>query len=92
MHLSRYIHVLNPGELVEPQIREGIIRDPLKLQSFLQNYKWSSYLDFLGQGNYPSLLNKEIISGYFNSVGEYKNFSLSWKNGNFDLISEISLD
>lgn len=92
MHLSRYIHILNPGEMVEPKIREGIIHNPAALRDFLQNYKWSSHLDFLGQKNYPSLINKNIISGYFSSPAEYEKFSMSWKRGDGETIRDLDFD
>lgn len=92
MHLSRYIHVLNPGELIEPQIREGVIQNPIKLKKFLNNYKWSSYLDYLGQKNYPSLINKELIAGYFGGSEDYEKFAMSWKVDDLDKISHIITD
>lgn len=92
MHLSRYIHVLNPGELVEPQIREGIVNDPAKLKDFLKNYKWSSYLDFIGQENYSSLINKEAVAGYFKTEKEYEKFAMSWKMDNLEKISHIIIE
>lgn len=89
MHLARYIHVLNPGELVEPKIREGIIKNPSALKNYLNNYRWSSHLDYLGQKNYSSIINKNIIAGYFNSVAEYEKFAMSWKTDEYDLVADI---
>lgn len=92
MHLARYIHVLNPGELVESKIREGIIKNSSGFKNFLNNYKWSSYLDYIGQDNYPSLINKNLIFGYFGSESAFEKFSLSWKNDNFSQIEGVALD
>lgn len=92
MHLSRYIQVLNPGELAEPKIREGIIRSADGLQDFLKNYKWSSYSDYIGEDNYPSLINKELLSGYFGSAAAFEKFSLSWKNDDFVHIENVILE
>ncbi len=92
MHLARYIHVLNPGELVEPKIREGILRNPAGLKDFLQNYKWSSFQDYLGQKNYSSLTNKNLLSGYFGNEKEFEKFSLSWRNDDFEKINDIILE
>jgi len=92
MHLSRYIHILNPGELIEPQIREGIINNPSGLQEFLKNYKWSSYLDYIGGSNYPSLINKNLLAGYFSGPKDFEKFSLSWKNDDFEKIDDILID
>lgn len=92
MHLSRYIHVLNPGELAESQVREGIIKNPAGLKEFLRNYKWSSYQDYLGQKNYSSLINKNLVSGYFDNIKEFEKFSLSWKNDDFEQIGDVILE
>ncbi len=92
MHLSRYIHILNPGELVELQIREGIIKNHMGLQDFLKNYKWSSYQDYIGGDNYPSLINKELLSGYFGGATAFEKFSLGWKNDDFSYINDVILE
>ncbi len=92
MHLSRYIHVLNPGEMVEPDIREGRVRDRERLDVFLKKYRWSSHLDYLGIKNYPSLINKDFISGYFKDVKEYENFVLKWKTGDAATLQDLTLD
>lgn len=92
MHLSRYIHVLNPGELMEPRIREGDIKNPAGLQEFLKNYKWSSYQDYIGGDNYPSLINKELLLEYFGNEKEFEKFSLSWKNDDFAYIQDVILE
>jgi REP element-mobilizing transposase RayT len=48
--LSRYIH-LNP-------VRVGIVAKP-------ENYPWSSYRNYIGNGNAPEWLKREFIFGYF---------------------------
>lgn len=92
MHLARYIHILNPGELAEPKIREGIVENSAGLQEFIKNYKWSSYLDYIGQKNYPSLINKKLISGYFGSERKFEKFSLSWKNNDSSSLEYITIE
>jgi len=89
MHLARYIHILNPGELVEPEIRKGVIRDSLKLKLFLKNYKWSSHLDYLGIKNYPSLTNRDFIRSYFDDILDYEKFMMSWKVNDLTRIESI---
>lgn len=92
MHLSRYIHLLNPGELVEPKIREGVIRDKRKLEQFLKNYKWSSYLDFIGIKNYPSIINKDFLIRYFKDEKDYEKFVMSWAEKDLIKIKDIMLE
>lgn len=61
-----YIHT-NPLALIEPRWKEGVIINPQRAIKFLENYKWSSYRDYLGQKNFPSVTERnfllEIIGG-----------------------------
>lgn len=40
-----YVHA-NPAELVEPEWKQGVIRNEKKLRSFLSRYRYSSFLDY----------------------------------------------
>jgi len=55
-----YIHS-NPVSLVEPKWKERGIRNFNKVSKFLENYRWSSYLDYLGIINFPSVTEREFI-------------------------------
>ena len=90
-HLSRYHHI-NPVELIEPNWRKEGIRDWDKVNNFLENYRWSSYLDYVGIKNFPSLTNRKIINGYFQTEGSYKNFINQWLNKDLEFVKEIILE
>lgn len=51
-----YIHT-NPISLIEPNWKEKGIEEPEKVIEFLENYKWSSYQDYIGKKNFPSVTN-----------------------------------
>ncbi|OGZ24175.1 MAG: hypothetical protein A2896_00965 [Candidatus Nealsonbacteria bacterium RIFCSPLOWO2_01_FULL_43_32] len=55
-----YIHA-NPISLVWPKWKERGIANFGKASKFLENYKWSSYLDYLGVANFPSVTGREFI-------------------------------
>ena len=55
-----YIHT-NPISLIEPKWKECGIGDPERVIKFLENYKWSSYLDYIGKKNFPSVTEREFI-------------------------------
>ena len=60
-HLVSYIH-LNPIALVASGWKEGEeIRDPEKALRNLKTYRWSSLQDFLGEKNFSSVLNLELV-------------------------------
>jgi putative transposase len=55
-----YIHT-NPISLIEPGWKESGIKDPEKVIKFLENYKWSSYPDYIGKKNFPSVTEREFV-------------------------------
>lgn len=77
MSLSRYIH-LNCVDLVEPKWHETGIKNLEAAKQFLENYKWSSYLDYIGKKNVPSVINPEFILSYFKGKKEYCKFTNDW--------------
>lgn len=64
-----YIHT-NPISLVESNWKENGIKEPEKAIKFLEDYKWSSYLDYIGIRNYPSLTNSDF---FINVLGGKEN-------------------
>lgn len=90
-HLSRYIHI-NSVELIEPNWKKDGVKDWGRVNEFLENYRWSSYLDYIGIKNFPSLINKGIISNYFENETSYKNFINQWLKKDLEFIKEIILE
>jgi len=61
LYIPYYIH-LNPLDLTHPEWRDGSISDMTSVMEYLKKYRWSSFLDYLGQKNFPSIITKEILS------------------------------
>jgi len=55
-----YIHC-NPISLVEPGWKEKGIKNPKKVIKFLNNYRRSSYQDYIGIKNFSSLTNRDFL-------------------------------
>lgn len=56
-----YIHT-NPIALVEPGFKEGGIGgNPKRVKEFLENYKWSSYQDYIDIKNFAYVTDREFI-------------------------------
>jgi putative transposase len=55
-----YIYT-NPTLLVEPEWKEKGVKEPDKVIKFLEEYKWSSYSDYLGKKNFPSVGKREFM-------------------------------
>jgi putative transposase len=78
-HLICYIHA-NPLDLWKPNWKEKGLR-ALELKEalkFLENYRWSSHLDYLGRKNFPSLINKEFLEKFFGGPKGYSEFFSDW--------------
>ena len=55
-----YIHA-NPVSLVEPKWKEKGIRNFKRVIQFIKEYKWSSFSDYLGKKNFPSVTDREFM-------------------------------
>jgi putative transposase len=77
IHLPYYIH-LNPLDLIEPEWRERKIKDFKKTMKFLDQYRWSSHLDYLGKTNFPSIIQRNFLLGIFEGERGYERAIKSW--------------
>ena len=73
LHLSRYIH-FNPVELIEPNWKTKGVKNLAKSNRFLEKYRFSSYLDYIGKKNFSSITQRDFINEYFENPKEYKKF------------------
>lgn len=91
--LSGYIHA-NPVEIIEPGWKERGIKNQQKVNSFLQKYRWSSYLDYAGIKNFPSIISKNFLSDYFKDGKGYQKYFMSYlfKDKDFNKIEKIKLE
>lgn len=72
-----YVHT-NPVSLIEPGWKEKGIKDLQKVKKFIENYKWSSYADYLGGKNFPSLTNRDFMLSLLEGVGGCRHFVDNW--------------
>lgn len=73
-YLPHYIH-LNPLDLKMPEWREQKIRSPKQALKFLESYRWSSYLDYIGKKNYPSVIQPDfLLTNYYRSPTSLVNY------------------
>lgn len=45
---------------------------------FLEKYRWSSHLDYLGKKNFPSVIDKVFLERVFTEYGGYEKFFVNW--------------
>ena len=92
LHLPFYIH-LNPLDLITPEWRERKIGNYKKAIDFLESYRWSSHLDYLGKKNFPSVTQREVLLEFFNGSQNYARDMYQWlKNLNLETVQGVSLE
>ncbi len=72
-----YIHT-NPVALVEQEWKDWKVKDPQRAINFLEEYVWSSYQDYLGKKNFPSVTERGFFLKLFNGKEEIKKEVSSW--------------
>lgn len=90
-----YIHC-NPISFIESGWKEKGIKDSKNVKKFLEDYKWSSYGDYIGNKNFPSVTSRGFILDMLNKENGCKHEIENWvdyksKSSEFGF-SEINLD
>ncbi len=77
-YLFSYIH-LNPLKLIDSKWKIEGIKDEKKALEFLNNYKWSSYQDYL-MSTRPEgkIINRDKFLNYFSTTESFKKDIFSW--------------
>lgn len=60
LYIPFYIH-LNPLDFVMPEWREGGVQNVKEALKHLEEYRWSSHLDYLGVRNFPSITRRDEL-------------------------------
>lgn len=92
-YLICYIH-LNPLKFLKVIDQNGKMNFS-KTWKKLNTYRWSSHLDYLGDDNFGSVIEKKFILDIFGSVADYKAFMRDWMKYEADkleFISEVAID
>lgn len=71
LYIPFYIH-LNPLDYTHPEWRKGEVQDIAGALVALQNYRWSSHLDYFGRHNFPSVIQRNEISHVLGTPDEYE--------------------
>jgi putative transposase len=61
LYIPFYIH-LNPLDFEFPEWRDGGVQNIRSAIRFLETYRWSSFLDYQGKKNFPSLIHTPFLS------------------------------
>lgn len=94
LYLPHYIH-LNPLDLKMPGWRERKIQNAKGALRFLESYRWSSYPDYIGKKNFPSVITPTFISGDDRAEfsKKYRQEIKEWLEGfESELVRDIAID
>lgn len=69
LHILHYIH-LNPLDFLHDadRWRSGGIRDKAKALAHLREYRWSSFKDYCGERNFPSIIETKFFDEAYGGV------------------------
>jgi len=77
-YLFAYIN-LNPIKLIDSKWKEDGIKSLQKSEEYLDEYKYSSYLDLIGIERMENkILDLSVFPEYFDSKLEFKDFAKEW--------------
>lgn len=91
-YIPFYIH-LNPLDFKFKEWRDHKLTDYHGAMDFLNSYKWSSHLDYLGANKFSYLLQKELLNELLGGPVGYQKQLNSWlKEINLNRISFLTLE
>jgi len=90
-HLFVYIHI-NPLDLLEPGWKEKGVGDINKTMKFLEDYKWSSYKNYLKNNFSDGIISNEKLPNYWGNSKEMESFIENWMNKEIEFVPDIILE
>ena len=91
IHIPFYFHT-NPIDLIYGSSTSIDWRGQIE---FLENYRWSSFLDYIGKKNFPSVTSRKFLLEFWGGEKEYRKETEKWlreRDKNIDKIKEITLE
>ncbi len=91
IHIPHYIHT-NSLDIKDVRSQTPNIEEQMK---FLEDYKWSSFQDYIGKKNFPSVTQREFLLDFWGGSEKYKKETKEWLKDwkdNSRKIKEITLD
>lgn len=73
-YLLIYINIVNPGQLIEPELKEKGALDIEKVMNFAKSCPWSTHQDHLGLRN-SIIIDKGIFRDFFPNPEKYQEFA-----------------
>lgn len=75
-YLLVYINVINPGQLMEPKLKEEGVKDIPKILKAAEKHSWGSHLDYLGKRG-SIIINKGVLNEILPTSDSYRELAES---------------
>ena len=72
-----YVHT-NPAELIEPGWKDFHVKNLKATMKYLENYKWSSYQDYIGNSTFPTVTSREFFLNFYGSKKKCRQALEDW--------------
>jgi putative transposase len=86
-----YIHT-NPVSLVDPTWKGSGTKNPQKAIKYLEKYKWSSFQDYIGKKNFPSITDRKFLTKAFDGEKWCRKYIEEWVRHKKDRVSDLKLE
>ncbi|OHA62168.1 MAG: hypothetical protein A2117_02155 [Candidatus Wildermuthbacteria bacterium GWA2_46_15] len=87
-----YINVINPAQLVEPNLKKTGIKNLDKVLDFVRSYLWSTHQEYLGKRK-SIIIDKDILGEIFSSSKDYQKLvRASLLERKFNSINNLTLE
>jgi len=87
-----YINVVNPAQLIEPNLKEKGIKNLEKVMAFVEKYPWSTNQEYLGKRE-SIIIDKGLLADFFAKPGSYRRLAReSLKGRKFAKIKHLTLE
>ena len=92
LYIPYYIH-FNPLDIEMYEWRDRGVKNFKEAEKYLQKYRWSSHLDYLGTKNFPSVTQRDALLDFFKGEEEYaKSSARMLKDFSTEQIEDVSLE
>jgi len=91
-YLLVYINVINPGQLIEANLKEDGVKNIDKIMEFAEDYNWSTNKEYLGMRE-SIIIEKGLLGEIFSNPKDYKEFiKNTLLNKKYEKVNNIILD
>jgi putative transposase len=91
-YLLIYINVINPGELVEPKLKEVGVKNVKKIMRFADDYSWGTHQEYGGKRE-SIIIEKGLLGEIFPDGRKYRRFAEDvLESKKWEKVKDLSLE